>query len=70
MKCYGNVKGWVYRTQQPVVEQNKSLEHVVCPRCRKVRRERDFWDGNTRRKSCINCRIAQRDIQAKSRERK
>lgn len=61
MKCYGNVKGFVYRNQQPEVDPSKSVDRVICPSCRKVRRERDFWSGERRFVSCSTCRVRARD---------
>ena len=70
MRCYGNVKGFTYRAQQPTVEQSKSLDRVICPKCRKVRRERDFWSGEKRLASCSTCRVRDREarLNRKARE--
>ena len=70
MRCYGNVKGRKYYGIQPEFEQKAHFEKSICPTCRKPKRERDFWDGDIRRKTCIDCRIKSRQAQEKSRKKR
>ena len=54
MRCYGNVKGFTYRTAQP--------EPVLtCPRCGRKAPERDYMEGGRRTGLCARCRKAARE---------
>ena len=49
MRCYGNVKGFVYRNPQPE-------PMLTCQRCGKKRLERHFVEGGRRYGVCSRCR--------------
>ena len=70
MKCYGNVKGRKYCSVQPEAKQTKKTTKTLCPACRKPKPDYDFWDGEVKRKMCVDCRLHSQDRQARSRERK
>ena len=61
MRCYGNVKGFTYRTPQPE-------PMLTCQKCGKKSLERHFVEGGHRYAVCDSCRRKAMDAYEKAME--